>query len=179
MSAAAGPLKKTPLNGLFRELGARLVDFAGWEMPVQFSSVLEEHHAVRSAAGLFDVSHMGEIQVAGRGALGLVQRLTCNDASRLGTGQAQYSALTTERGTFVDDILVYRRAETRFLLVVNAGNADRDFAWIAAHAEQDVEVTNDSSRFAQLALQGPRAEAILRACASIDPGAIRHPRLLD
>src|SRR5438445_5545126 len=122
---------------------------------------------------------MGEIQVAGRGALGLVQRLTCNDASRLGTGQAQYSALTTERGTFVDDILVYRRAETRFLLVVNAGNADRDFAWIAAHAEQDVEVTNDSSRFAQLALQGPRAEALMGACGSVDPGAIRYYHFVE
>ncbi len=179
MPAAAGPLKKTPLNGMFREMGARLVDFSGWEMPVQFSSVLEEHQAVRSAAGLFDVSHMGEIQVAGRGALPLVQRLTCNDASRLGTGQAQYSALTTEGGTFVDDVLVYRRAETRFLIVVNAGNADKDFAWIAARAERDVEVTNDSSRYAQLALQGPRAEAILRACTAIDPGAIRYYHFVE
>src|SRR5437867_6713977 len=128
MSAAAGPLKKTPLSGLFGEMGARLVDFAGWEMPVQFSSLIEEHQAVRNAAGLFDVSHMGEIEVGGPGALPLIQMLTCNDAARLRAGQVQYSALTTETGAFVDDILVYRRSETGFLLVVNAGNTDKDYA---------------------------------------------------
>ena len=179
MQEAPGPLKKTPLNGLFREMGARLVDFAGWEMPVHFSSVLEEHHAVRNAAGLFDVSHMGEIEVRGPGALVLVQRLTCNDASRLAPGQAQYSVLTTETGTFVDDILVYRRGPDAFLLVVNAGNTDKDFAWIAARAGGEVEVANDSARWAQLAIQGPRAEAILQDCTRLDLRSIRSYRFVE
>src|SRR6266571_1055287 len=179
MQEAPGPLKKTPLNGLFREMGARLVDFAGWEMPVHFSSVLEEHHAVRKAAGLFDVSHMGEIEVRGPGALALVQRLTCNDASRLAPGQAQYSVLTTETGTFVDDILVYRRGPDAFLLVVNAGNTDKDFAWIAARAGGELEVANDSARWAQLAIQGPRAEAILQDCTRLDLRSIRSYRFVE
>src|SRR5881628_3226144 len=163
MLPAAGPPKTTPLTRLFRDMGARMVPFAGWELPVQFSSVLEEHAAVRSAAGLFDVSHMGEVEVRGRAALELVQRVTCNDASRLGPGQAQYTALTTEKGTFVDDIIVYRRGGDDFLLVVNAANTDKDFAWIAAQARGQVEVVNGSARYAQLALQGPRAQTILQA----------------
>src|SRR5213593_37200 len=165
---AAGPPKRTPLFDLFREMDARLVEFAGWEMPVQFSSVLEEHRAVRGAAGLFDVSHMGEIEVRGGGALALVQRVSCNDASRLEPGRAQYSALTTESGSFVDDILVYRRGRDEFLLVVNAGNTDKDFAWIAGAATGDVEVVNTSARWAQLAIQGPRAQAILQGLTPID-----------
>ena len=175
MSGAAGPLKKTPLTDLFRGMGARLVEFAGWEMPVQFSSVLEEHRAVRGAAGIFDVSHMGEIEVRGAGALALVQSLTCNDAARLASGQAQYSALLTEQGTFVDDILVYRRDRDEFLLVVNAGNSDKDFAWIGRRAARgdDVEVVNASARWALIALQGPRAAVILQGLASPRLDAIR------
>jgi aminomethyltransferase len=173
MQGAGAPPKTTPLNHLVREMGARLVDFAGWEMPVQFSSVLEEHKAVRGAAGLFDVSHMGEIEIHGPGALPLIQRLTCNDASRLAPGQAQYSALTTEKGTFVDDILVYRRRPDDFLLVVNAGNTDKDFAWITRHAEGEVEVVNASARWALLAIQGPRAQDILGRLTRLDLPAIR------
>src|SRR5262245_51461159 len=171
MPPAAGPLKATPLLRLFRDLGARLVDFAGWELPVQFSSVLQEHQAVRTAAGLFDVSHMGEVEIRGKEALDLVQKVTCNDASRLRPGRAQYTALTTERGTFVDDIIVYRRGDDDFLLVVNASNTAKDFAWIASHAHGQVEVIDASARYAQLALQGPRAEAILQALSAvpIDP----------
>jgi aminomethyltransferase len=179
MDTQAGSPKKTALNGLFRELGARLVDFAGWEMPVQFSSILEEHHAVRGAAGLFDVSHMGEIHVGGGGALSLIQSLTCNDAARLQIGQAQYTALTTEKGTFVDDILVYRRGRDDFFLVVNAGNTDKDFAWIARHAERDVEVVNASARWAQLALQGPKAETILGSLTSLPLRAMRYYHFLE
>ena len=179
MNAAAVPPKTTALNGLFREMGARLVDFAGWEMPVQFSSVLEEHHAVRGAAGLFDVSHMGEIEIRGPGALPLVQRLTCNDAARLSAGQAQYSALTTEKGTFVDDILVYRRGPDDFLLVVNAGNTDKDFAWITRHAQGEVEVVDASARHALLAIQGPRSQAILSRLTPLDLGAIRTYRFAE
>ena len=173
MRPGAAPLKTTPLARLFRDMGARMVPFAGWELPVQFSSVLEEHQAVRAAAGLFDVSHMGEVEVRGRGALALVQMLTCNDAARLGPGQAQYTALTTEKGTFVDDILVYRRGGDDFLLVVNAANTDKDFAWIASQARGQVEVINASARYAQLALQGPRAREILQALVQVPLAPIR------
>lgn len=173
MRSTAGSLKTTPLHGLFKEMGARLVDFAGWDLPVQFTSLLEEHRAVREAAGLFDVSHMGEIELRGPGALALVQRLTCNDAARLVPGRAQYSVLTTDRGTFVDDILVYRRGEHDFLLVVNAANTAKDFAWIARGASSDAEVIDASARFAQLAIQGPRSEAILQECTRIPLSAMK------
>lgn len=179
MPPAAGPLKTTPLVRLFRDMGARLVDFAGWELPVQFSSVIEEHLAVRGAAGLFDVSHMGEIEIRGRAALELVQKVTCNDASRLGPGQAQYTVLTTESGTFVDDILVYRRGENEFLLVVNASNTDKDFAWIASWARGDVEVVNASARWAQLALQGPKAVTILQGLLGGPLDSLRPFRFLE
>jgi aminomethyltransferase len=164
---ADAPLRKTPLNAACRALGARMVPFAGWDMAVQFTSVIEEHMAVRTAAGLFDVSHMGEIEVEGPQALALVQRLTCNDAARLEDGQAQYSALTNERGAFVDDILVYRRKADRYLLVVNAGNSDKDAAWVQQHAKdaRDVTVRDASRRYAQLAVQGPASAAIVsRVC---------------
>ena len=179
MSPVAGPLKATPLTSLFRDMGARMVDFAGWELPVQFSSVLEEHQAVRTAAGLFDVSHMGEIEVRGRTALDLVQSVTSNDAARLAPGRAQYTALTTEQGTFVDDIIVYRRGEDDFLLVVNAANADKDFAWIASHARGSVEVVDASARYAQLALQGPRAVAILQTQVTAPLGSIRSFHFIE
>ena len=172
--ASGGALKKTPLHALAKELGGRLVDFAGWEMPVQFSSVIEEHMAVRTAAGLFDVSHMGEIEVEGQDALAFVQSVTCNDASRLADGQAHYSALTTPEGTFVDDILVYRRGPDRFLLVVNAGNTDKDFEWARRHASGKVKVENASARWAQIAIQGPRAEEILRPHTPADLRGIAY-----
>src|SRR5437867_5775547 len=179
MSPAAGPLKSTPLVRLFREMGARLVEFAGWEMPVQFSSVIEEHHAVRTAAGLFDVSHMGELAIRGRGALELVQRVTCNDAARLRPGQAQYSALTTEKGTFVDDILVYRLGQDDFLLVVNASNTEKDFGWVASHARGDVEVVDVSARWAQLALQGPGSVGVLQPLIAVPLAALRPFQFIE
>ncbi len=173
MPPAAGPLKTTPLVRLFRDMGARLVEFAGWEMPVQFTSVIEEHLAVRTAAGLFDVSHMGEVEIRGAGALNLVQKVTCNDAARLGPGQAQYTALTTETGAFVDDLIVCRRGRDEFLLVVNASNTGKDFGWIASHARGEVEVVDASARWAQLALQGPKSEAILTPMALEPLGPLR------
>jgi glycine cleavage system T protein (aminomethyltransferase) len=179
MQASRVPLKRSPLHDLSRELGARFVEFSGWEMPVQFTSVLEEHAAVRGAAGLFDVSHMGEIAIRGRDALAVVQRLTSNDAARLTTGGAQYSALLTESGGFVDDIVVYRRAADELLLVVNAGNTEKDFAWIAARASGEVEIVNASARYAQLAIQGPRAEAILQECTRMDLRSIRYYRFAE
>ena len=179
MKAGTQRLKTTPLNGLCHELGARLVEFAGWEMPVQFSSVLDEHRAVRAAAGLFDVSHMGEIEVAGEGAMALIQRLTCNDAARLRPGQAQYSAILNERGAPLDDVLVYRRGEDRFSLVVNAGNAAKCLAWIARHAEGRVEVIDTSARRALLALQGPAAQGILKTLTRLDLAAIRYYHFVE
>lgn len=173
------PPRRTPLSDLFRRMGARMVDFAGWDLPVQFDSVLEEHLAVRRTAGLFDVSHMGEIAVRGPAALLLVQSLTSNDAALLTQGRAQYSAITTERGTIVDDILVYRRGPEEFLLVVNAANTERGFAWIAARAAGDVEVVDESARWAQLALQGPAAEAILQELTGTRLEAVRYYRFVE
>ncbi len=179
MLAAAGPPKLTPLNDLHRELGARLVNFAGWEMPVQYRSVLEEHRAVRSGAGLFDVSHMGEIEIQGGDALSLIQRLTCNDAARLEPGMAQYSVLTSPEGTFLDDLLVYRRGPHEYLLVVNAGNRTSAFAWVARHAEGDVEVVDASGKWALIALQGPRAPSILRSLVKTDLALLRGYRFVE
>ncbi|HBL30000.1 MAG TPA: glycine cleavage system aminomethyltransferase GcvT [Acidobacteria bacterium] len=161
-------LERTPLYACHVELGARLVDFAGWEMPVQYTGVIEEHRAVRTAAGLFDVSHMGEVRVRGAGAEAFLQRLTPNDVAKLVPGRAHYSGLLTEEGTYVDDLLVYRLAADDFLVVVNASNAPRDFAWIAERAGGEVEVTDECDRWALIALQGPKALEILEPLA---PGA--------
>ena len=141
-----------------------MVPFGGWDMPVQYAGIAAEHMAVRTAAGLFDVSHMGEVEIAGSGALAAVQRISCNDAARLEIGQAQYSALTSEAGTFIDDLLVYRLADDHFLLVTNAANTDRDVAWIRKEiaAVDDAFAVNTSGRYALLALQGPRAQDILQ-----------------
>src|SRR5438552_1849232 len=131
--ATEAPLKKTPLNARHRASGAKMVPFGGWDMPVEYAGIGQEHAAVRTRAGLFDVSHMGEIEIAGKDALAAVQRIASNDASRLAVGQAQYSGLMTPNGAFVDDLLVYRLAADHFLLVVNAGNIEKDYAWIAEH----------------------------------------------
>jgi aminomethyltransferase len=167
--AEVSPLKRTPLYALHRELGAKLIDFGGWEMPVQYSGILEEHRAVRERAGIFDVSHMGELAVKGPGALAGLQRLTPNDVSRLADGRCHYSAFLTEAGTFVDDLLVYRRSEDDFLLVVNASNRPKDFAWASERIGADATVEDVSDAYALLAVQGPRAVGLVtRACGS-DP----------
>jgi aminomethyltransferase len=168
-------LKRTPLHACHVELGGRLVPFAGWEMPVQYAGVIEEHRAVRTAAGLFDVSHMGEIRVRGAGAEALLQGLTPNDVAKLAPGRAHYSGLLTERGTYVDDLLVYRLAADDFLVVVNASNAERDLAWIASRAAGgDAEVVDESDRWALLALQGPKAVEILTPLASSGVSELRY-----
>ncbi|HEY2291029.1 MAG TPA: glycine cleavage system aminomethyltransferase GcvT [Thermoanaerobaculia bacterium] len=169
-------LQRTPLYGCHLEAAARMVDFAGWEMPVQYTGVIEEHRAVRTAAGLFDVSHMGEVRVKGAGAEAFLQRLTPNDVSKLVPGRAHYSGLLTEQGTYIDDILIYRLAPEDFLVVVNASNAPRDFEWIASRAAgvPDVEVVNESDRYALLALQGPRAVSILAPLASPDVTGLKY-----
>jgi len=154
-----------------------MVAFSGWDMPVEYTGITDEHQAVRSRAGLFDVSHMGEIELAGADALGLVQWLTCNDAARLDIGQVQYSALTTPSGTFVDDVLVYRMGTDHFMLVVNAGNIMKDHEWIVSQSRDrggDVAVVNASSRYALIALQGPQAEAILQSLTAIELPAIKY-----
>jgi aminomethyltransferase len=176
--ATAAPLKKTPLNARHRASGARMVPFAGWDMPVEYSGIVQEHLAVRSSAGLFDVSHMGEIEIAGKDALAAVQRISSNDASKLAVGQAQYSGLLTPAGTFVDDLLVYRLAPDHFLLVVNAGNIPTDYAWIAEHIKapgiHDAVAVDASSRYALLALQGPAALAVLQSLTAVDLAAIKY-----
>jgi glycine cleavage system T protein (aminomethyltransferase) len=161
-------MKKTRFNELHRAQGGRMIEFFGWEMPVEFKGIIEEHMAVRTAAGVFDVSHMGEVFVRGKDALAFVQHLTPNDAGRLAPYHVQYSALTTPQGTFVDDILVYCLGPDEYLLVVNAANTDKDFAWVAAHAAgYDVAVENRSDSFSQLALQGPRSQQILQPLTDV------------
>jgi len=156
-------LKRTALFETHTMLGGRMVDFAGWEMPVQYSSPVQEHMAVREAAGLFDVSHMGEIEVQGPGALDLLQRVTTNDVSRLQDNQVQYSMLTTLDGGIMDDLLVYRINYEYYLLVVNAANTDKDFKWIKQQSGSfNAEVHDTSAGYVLLALQGPRAERILQ-----------------
>jgi len=164
-------VKKTPLNQTHRELGARMVDFGGWDMPVQYSGVIDEHQAVREAAGLFDVSHMGEVEVSGANALAFIQQLTINDAAKLVDGQVQYSAMCYPEGGVVDDVTLYRFNESRYLFCVNASNTDKDFAWmqqvLAESAISDVTLNNRSEEFAQIALQGPKAEIILSTMTDV------------
>jgi aminomethyltransferase len=174
-----GPLLRTPLYDVHRESGAKMVPFGGWEMPVEYSGLIAEHLAVRRAAGLFDVSHMGELEVEGPGALAFLQRITSNDVSRLQVGQAQYSALPTEAGSPVDDIIVYRRAPQRYLIVVNASNIEKDYRFIRAAGPTDCEVTNKSDAFALIALQGPAAVPILQPLVSIDLATLGYYRCAD
>lgn len=169
----AQALKRTPLYGAHRRDGAKMVEFAGWEMPVQYRGVIDEHVAVRTRAGLFDVSHMGEIMIRGPGALELSQKISVNDVSRMKLQQAQYNLLVNENGGIVDDVIFYRIESDCFLICVNASNSDKDFAWIRKHAEVNVELENASSRYAQLALQGPLAEKILQPLTSLKLGEIR------
>ena len=168
-------VKRTPLFEEHTAGKAKLIDFGGWEMPVQYAGVIEEHHAVRTKAGLFDVSHMGEIDVRGKEALAFVQMLITNDASKLEDGKILYSPMCYQNGGIVDDLLVYRYNLERFFLVVNASNADKDFAWIREQAEKfEVVVENVSEQYAQLALQGPLAETILQRITKADLAQIRY-----
>lgn len=157
MTAVALELKRTPLNAAHRAMGGRMVDFGGWDMPVQYpAGTVEEHLRTRNHAGLFDVSHMGEIDVRGAGAIPFVNYITSNDVSKLVDGQAQYSALTTPEGTVIDDLLVYRFAEDHLLLVVNAGTTEKDWNWISLQPRNEsVELKNVSADWCQIALQGP------------------------
>src|SRR5215467_10981814 len=173
-SAEAVSLKRTPLYSLHSELGAKLIDFGGWEMPVQYQGILEEHRAVRERAGIFDVSHMGELELTGSGCLDALQKLTPNDVARLGDGRCHYSAFLTDRGTFVDDLLVYRRASDSYLVVVNAANTGKDFAWARERAGSGASVENRSDDYALLAVQGPAAAAIVARILASDPSDLPY-----
>ncbi len=173
---AAVPLRKTPLNARHRASNARMVPFAGWDMPVEYSGVTNEHLAVRTRAGVFDVSHMGEIEIAGRDALAAVQLISSNDASRLQVGQAHYAALTTPDGTFVDDMLVYRMGPSHFMLVVNASNTEKDYNWIAAQIKTvgEAAAVDASSRYALIAIQGPAAREVLQPLTGVDLSGMKY-----
>jgi aminomethyltransferase len=166
--------KKTALNSIHRQLGARMVEFAGWDMPVQYAGPLPEHLAVRTRAGIFDVSHMGELEIKGSGAHETLQKLTCNDINRLAISQCQYSALTTPQGTFVDDLLIYRMAPDHFFLCVNASNQEKDYRWIRDNALTGTEVLFRGNDYSQLAIQGPSALDILRPLTSINLAGMKY-----
>ena len=172
----ADSLQTTPLHGRHVALGARMTPFGGWDMPLQYSGIADEHQAVRTAAGLFDVSHMGEVEIAGDDALAAVQHITSNDARRLEPGRAQYSALTTPEGTVVDDLLVYQLAAGHYLLVINAANIPKDVAWIRERiaAAGDAVAVNASSRYALVALQGPRSVEILQLLTAVELDGIEY-----
>jgi aminomethyltransferase len=179
MTAPATPLRKTPLNATHRRLGAKMVDFGGWDMPVQYSGLIDEHRTVRTAAGLFDVSHMGEIEVRGTQALDLVNYVATNDASKLAAGQAHYSGLLYEHGGFVDDILVHKVADDHYFLCVNASNQDKDYEHIAAHNKFDCTVENAGNRYAQIAIQGPFGLKTLQKLTKTELDPIQYYHFKD
>jgi aminomethyltransferase len=171
---AIAEIRKTALNAVHRRLNARMVNFGGWDMPLEYSGILAEHEAVRTRAGLFDVSHMGEIEITGPGAQSLVQWISCNNAAKLIDGQIQYSGLMTSRGTFVDDLLVHRISGAHYMLCVNASNQDADFAHIVAHNKFDAKIENAGPRYSQLAVQGPRAAEILQKLTPVSLSPVHY-----
>ncbi|HAP66437.1 MAG TPA: glycine cleavage system aminomethyltransferase GcvT [Nitrospinae bacterium] len=179
-------LKRTPLYEAHKKLGARIVDFAGWEMPVLYSGIIEEHRAVRNSVGIFDVSHMGEIEIVGREAVKLLQFLTVNDVTMLNDNECQYSMMCYPDGGIVDDILVYRLTGERFMLCVNASNADKDYQWIlkslhAGRAEgmfRNAEVKNVSDNISQISIQGKNSEPVLQKITGDDLSVIKHNRFV-
>ena len=179
MTQPTSALKATPLNTQHRRLGAKMVDIGGWDMPVQYSGILDEHQAVRNHVGLFDVSHMGEIEIRGAGALALTESVTTNAVSKLTTGQAQYSGLLYEHGGFVDDILVHKVADDHFFLCVNASNQEKDYEHIRSANRHNAKVEFASPRYAQLAIQGPKALATLEKLTKTDLAPIRYYHFVD
>jgi len=168
-------MKKTKLNKAHYILNGKMVEFAGWDMPVQYSGINAEHNAVRTTGGIFDVSHMGETFLTGKQALDAVQYITSNNAAKLNPGEIQYSALLTEKGCFVDDILVYMLSENEYLLVVNASNVDKDYKWIKEKARNfDVEINNESKDHSQIAIQGPVSEKLLSEFTKEDLCSIKY-----
>jgi glycine cleavage system T protein (aminomethyltransferase) len=182
ISSAIAELRKTPLNALHRRLGARMVNFGGWDMPVEYPAsggLMAEHKAVRNSVGVFDVSHMGDIRIrtgkALGGALAAVQHLSMNDAAKLAVGQAHYSAMLYPEGTFVDDVIVHRLGEDDFLLVINAGTREKDISWVRDNAKAfDCVVEDLSDAYTQLAIQGPRAAEVLAKLTDADLSALKN-----
>jgi glycine cleavage system T protein (aminomethyltransferase) len=172
--SATAALRKTPLNGLHRRLGAKMVDFGGWDMPVEYSGLIAEHMAVRTGVGVFDVSHMGDIQFRGPGSLAAVQHISMNDASRLQVGQAQYSAMLYPEGTFVDDVIVHKFSDNDYLFVINAGTREKDYEWVRAQARGfDCHVSDYSDYYTQLAIQGPKAQETLQKLTNADLSQVK------
>lgn len=171
-------LKKTALHPVHKKLGAKMVEFAGYEMPIQYKGIREEHRRVRETVGVFDVSHMGEIEVSGENAFKTVQKITINDVAKLEVGQAQYTAMCYEDGGIVDDLLIYKM-EKKYLLVVNAANKEKDLDWVKKNKEQGSEVTDTSDTISQLAVQGKMAEATLQKLTAIDLSAIQYYHFLE
>ena len=167
-------IKRIPLNDLHEKLGAKMVPFAGYNMPVRYSSDIEEHTTVRQSVGVFDVSHMGEFSLKGPNALDLIQRVTSNDASKLVDGQAQYSCLPNETGGIVDDLIVYKIKDNDYFLVVNASNIDKDWNWISKFNTKGVEMTNLSDSLCLFAVQGPKAASVVQKLTTIDLSAIKY-----
>jgi aminomethyltransferase len=167
-------LQKTSLNSTHRSLGAKMAEFGGWEMPIEYSGIIQEHLAVRNQAGLFDISHMGEILVEGPESFALLQTVTCNDLSRLQDSQIQYTALLYPEGTFVDDVLVHRMSEESYFICVNASNSSKDYEWIRRHNSFNARVSNVSEQYTQLAIQGPKATRTLQRCVDIDLTPTRY-----
>ena len=178
-AGTATTVRKTPLNAVHRQMGAKMVDFNGWDMPVEYPAaigcgIINEHMAVRTGVGIFDVSHMGDIRLAGSQALAAVQHISMNDASRLAVGQAQYSALLYPQGTFVDDVIVHRLGEDEYLLVINAGTREKDFNWVRDNTRQfDCAVENLSDDFTQIAIQGPKGVDVLQKLTNADLNAVK------
>ncbi len=172
-------LRKTPFHPYHERAGAKLVEFAGFEMPLQFQGIVKEHHAVRESAGLFDVSHMGEAEIRGPAALDLVQELITNDAAALVDGQALYTTMCKPHGGIIDDVLVYRLTETRYMLVLNAANAAKDIAWMKVHQRPDAQVIDRCEETAQLALQGRNAEAILDPLSAADLSSLAYYHFVE
>src|SRR6202166_4305924 len=179
MTQPTPALKATPLNAVHRRLGAKMVDFGGWDMPLQYSGILDEHHAVRKSVGLFDVSHMGEIEIRGADAFALTDLVTTNAVAKLKTGQAQYSGLLYEHGGFVDDILVHKVADDHYFLCVNASNQEKDYGHILAANRHNAKVEFSSDAYAQLAIQGPKALIALQKLTAVDLFAIGYYHFLD
>ncbi|WP_026558811.1 glycine cleavage system aminomethyltransferase GcvT [Bacillus sp. J37] len=166
-------LHRTPLFDLYKEYGAKTIDFGGWDLPVQFTSIKDEHEAVRTKAGLFDVSHMGEVEVRGEDSLAFLQKVVTNDVSLLKSGGAQYTAMCYEDGGTVDDLLIYKRAENDYLLVINASNIEKDLKWLVSNKNGNVSIVNKSEEYALLALQGPVAEEVLQILTDTDLSEIK------
>jgi aminomethyltransferase len=170
-------IRKTALNAVHRKMGARMVEFNGWDMPVEYppvGGIIAEHNAVRTGVGIFDVSHMGDIRLRGPQALAAVQHISMNDASRLAIGQAQYSAMLYPQGTFVDDVIVHRLGEDDYLLVINAGTREKDFNWVRDNTRQfDCNVENLSDDFTQIAIQGPKGVDLLQKLTDADLSTVK------